>query len=105
LEDFVLAKELDNMKSETSKLAQIIPRLASGTQPLIIMCKKRWNMDEKWIYKMIQQAFQQYELEGLVSEEDTDALVAKVIEKNQKEQAEWFEAVEDAVYAFVTNQL
>jgi hypothetical protein len=78
--------------------------LASAENPLIIMCKKRWNMDEKWIYKMIQQSFQQYELEGSLSEKEAHDLVAKVIEKKQQEETEWFEVVEDVVYGYVTNQ-
>jgi hypothetical protein len=77
--------------------------LASAENPLIIMYKKRWNMDEKWIYKMIQQSFQQYELEGSLSEKEAHELVAKVIEKKQEE-TEWFEIVEDVVYGYVTNQ-
>ncbi|MDQ0858505.1 YqzH family protein [Bacillus sp. V2I10] len=60
-------------------------------------------MDEKWIYKMIQQSFQQYELEGSLSEKEAHELVAKVIEKKQEE-TEWFEIVEDVVYGYVTNQ-
>ncbi|USK32443.1 hypothetical protein LIT25_17795 [Bacillus sp. F19] len=60
-------------------------------------------MNEKWIYKMIQQSFQQYELEGSLSEKEAHELVAKVIEKKQEE-TEWFEVVEDVVYGYVTNQ-
>ncbi|MGG4490167.1 YqzH family protein, partial [Metabacillus idriensis] len=67
-------------------------------------CKKRWNMDEKWICKMIQQAFQQYELEGSLSEKEAHGLVAKALEKKQQEDTEWFEIVEDIVYGYVTNQ-
>jgi hypothetical protein len=77
--------------------------LASAENPLIIMYKKRWIMDEKWIYKMIQQSFQQYELEGSLSEKEAHELVAKVIEEKQEE-TEWFEIVEDVVYGYVTNQ-
>lgn len=61
-------------------------------------------MDEKWIHKMIQQSFQQYELAGSLSEKESHALIAKVIEKKQIEEAEWFEVVEDVVYGYVTNQ-
>ncbi|MFY0757694.1 YqzH family protein [Metabacillus dongyingensis] len=61
-------------------------------------------MDEKWIYKMIQQSFQQYELEGSLSKKEAHDLVAKVIEKKQQEETEWFEVVEDVVYGYVTNQ-
>ncbi|WP_191565288.1 YqzH family protein [Metabacillus idriensis] len=61
-------------------------------------------MDEKWIYKMIQQSFQQYELAGSLSKKEAHGLIAKVIEKKKSEGSEWFEVVEDVVYGYVTNQ-
>ncbi|MDX8290785.1 YqzH family protein [Metabacillus indicus] len=61
-------------------------------------------MNEKWIWKMIQQSFEQYEMDGRLSEEEAAALVAKVREQRETEGSEWFEAVEDAVYGYVTNQ-
>lgn len=64
----------------------------------------RWNMNEKWILKMILQSFQQYELHGSISKKEEEELVAKVMQKRAQEDSEWFEAVEDVVYGFVTNQ-
>ncbi|WP_282032778.1 YqzH family protein [Metabacillus indicus] len=61
-------------------------------------------MNEKWILKMILQSFQQYELHGSISKKEEEELVAKVMQKRAQEDSEWFEAVEDAVYGFVTNQ-
>ncbi|KEZ50839.1 YqzH family protein [Metabacillus indicus] len=61
-------------------------------------------MNGKWILKMILQSFQQYELQGSLSKKEEEELVEKVMQKRAQEDSEWFEAVEDVVYGFVTNQ-
>ncbi|MFC0271462.1 YqzH family protein [Metabacillus herbersteinensis] len=63
-------------------------------------------MEEKFLYKMIQQCFYQYErdlaIDPLTDEEYVRILAAV---KDQKDEgSEWYEVVEDVVYGYVTNQ-
>jgi hypothetical protein len=66
----------------------------------------RWNMEEKFLFKMLRNSFLQYgrdlDIDPL-SKDDYIKISEKITDGKNKE-TEWYEVIEDVVYGYLTNQ-